>query len=238
MTWFENPLIARPVGVVVDAVDEEVVEGAAQAVDVERALARRAACRQIRGANVDAGRQKSQRGILAPVERQGSRLIAGDDLTALTGIGLQSRSFGGHADRFGDTRDAQVHVNALTGADVDFDADRSRAEAAQFRRDLVIAGPDGEELICAAPVGCLRRRHAGCDVEKRDRHAGQNGASRIAHGAEHGAGIKLREGGAGNQNSGAQQQAEYASHGHLMQRGIGLGRFTLTRGRVRQVNGT
>ena len=32
-------LVARAVGVVVDAVDEEVVEGRAQAVDVERALA-------------------------------------------------------------------------------------------------------------------------------------------------------------------------------------------------------
>ena len=35
-------LVARAVGVVVDAVDQEVVEGAAQAVDVERAFARRA----------------------------------------------------------------------------------------------------------------------------------------------------------------------------------------------------
>ena len=37
-----EPLVAGAVGVVVDAIDQEVVEGAAQAVDVERALARRA----------------------------------------------------------------------------------------------------------------------------------------------------------------------------------------------------
>ena len=58
-------LVAGAVGVVVDAVDQEVVERAAQAVDVERPLARRVAGRQRRAAELDAGRQQRQRRVLA-----------------------------------------------------------------------------------------------------------------------------------------------------------------------------
>ena len=84
-------LVARAVGVVVDAVDQEVVEGAAQAVDVERALARRVARRQRRAGELDAGREQRQRRVLAGDERQGARLLAGDDLAALARVGLDER---------------------------------------------------------------------------------------------------------------------------------------------------
>ena len=84
-------LIAGAVGIVVHAVDQEVVEvlrrpltlnapsrGVPLVALVERRLA-------------DAGREQRQRRVLAPVQRQLPHLLAGDDLAALARIGLEQR---------------------------------------------------------------------------------------------------------------------------------------------------
>ena len=84
-------LVAGAVGVVVDAVDQEVVERAAQAVDVERAFARRAVGALVQRRLADAGREQRQRRVLAAVQRQLAHLVAGDHLAALARVGLDER---------------------------------------------------------------------------------------------------------------------------------------------------
>ena len=91
-------LIARAVGVVVDAVDQEVIEGAAEAVHVERAFARRAGLIVIERRQPHTRRQERERRVLAAVERQRARLIARDDLAARARVGLDQRRGAGHLD--------------------------------------------------------------------------------------------------------------------------------------------
>ena len=77
-------LVAGAVGVVVDAVEDEVVERAAHAVDVERRVARGA---DRRGA--DARAEQREVGVGAAVERQVDDLRAADDLAAIARIGFE-----------------------------------------------------------------------------------------------------------------------------------------------------
>ena len=88
-------LVAGAVGVVVDAVDQEVVERAAQAVDVERAFARRALIALVQGRLPHAGREQRQCRILAAVQRQLPHLLAGNHLAALAGVGFEQGRGGG-----------------------------------------------------------------------------------------------------------------------------------------------
>ena len=86
-------LVAGAVGVVVDAVDQEVVERAAQAVDVEGALARRAVALELlfsadwrTPVESSASAEYSR-----PLSAQLAHLLAGDHLAALAGVGLDQR---------------------------------------------------------------------------------------------------------------------------------------------------
>src|SRR5207247_915015 len=77
--------------VVVDAVDQEVVERAAQAVDVEGAFARRPVRALVQRRLADAGRQQGERRVLPAVQRELAHLVAGDHLASLARVGLDER---------------------------------------------------------------------------------------------------------------------------------------------------
>ncbi len=107
-------LVRGAVGVVVDAVEQEVVEGRAQAVDVERPLARgRAAGVQRRQA--DAGAEQHQARVLAAVERQLDDLLGGHHLAALARVGLEARGRRGHLDRSRSTGPAPATGRPFAG---------------------------------------------------------------------------------------------------------------------------
>ena len=112
-------LVARAVRVVVDAVDEEVIEHAAQAVDVERAFARRVPRRERRAGQLHARRQQRERRVLAAVQRQGAGLFARDHLAALARIGFDQRMRGRDIDSLGDLANRHLHVNPEPPADLE-----------------------------------------------------------------------------------------------------------------------
>ena len=143
-------LVARAVGVVVDAVDQEVVERRAQAVDVERALAAAGGERR----HAHARRQQRQRRVLAAVERQRPGLLAGDDLAAIARVGLQQHRARADFDLLGDLADGHRQIDALPGADRDLHVvDERDREAGLLGGDQIGADADGEELEVAVRVG-------------------------------------------------------------------------------------
>src|SRR5262249_4830963 len=73
-------LVAGAVGVVVDAVDEEVVEHAPEAVDVQRPFAIGARTAAVEVGCAHSRRQQRERRVLAPIEREGDDLRSADDL--------------------------------------------------------------------------------------------------------------------------------------------------------------
>jgi hypothetical protein len=80
--------------VVVQARREEVVEGAAQAVDVEGAFALIVARGELAGAGNDAGGQLHQLRVFAAIQRQFGDLALVHHLGVLARIGLQLRRLG------------------------------------------------------------------------------------------------------------------------------------------------
>ena len=94
-------LVALAVGVVVHAVEQIVVEHAALAVDVVRALAHQAADRagrRRRGRLARTGHQRQQIGEVAAHQRQRLGLVAGNRLSALAGLRFHLQSHVAHFD--------------------------------------------------------------------------------------------------------------------------------------------
>ena len=188
-------LVAGAVGVVVDAVDQEVVERAAQAVDVERAFARRVAGRQRGAGELDAGRQQRQRRVFAREQRQCADLLAADDLAALARVGLDQRLRRRDLDLFRELADRHPQIDAQPGADLDLHAVHQRhGEAVLFAGDHVESGLDRGELVVAVGAGDLHRGNAGLDGGQGDLRRRNDRVGRVAHGAEHRGGIELRPG--------------------------------------------
>ena len=186
-------LVARAVGVVVDAVDQEVVEGAAEAVHVERAFARRAGLIVIERRQPHTRRQERERRVLAAVERQRARLVARDDLPARARIGLDERRCAGHLHALRDLPDAHLRVDAHPRSDLHGDVfDHRHGKAGLLDRHQIPPRADGEELEVAFGVCRFRHRHAGGRVAQRDGGFGHDRIAGIANGAEHRGGFKLR----------------------------------------------
>jgi hypothetical protein len=216
-------LVARAVGVVVDAIDQEVVEHAAEAVDVQGPLPGRVPGRQRRSAEFHSRRQQRERRILAGEQGQRARLIAGDHLAALAGVGLEQRRRGGDLDLLAHLPDGHLEVDAQPRADLDADVvDEREREARLLGGDDVGARLDGDELVRAAVAGSLHGGNAGLGAGQGDFGAGHDRARRITHGADHGRAVELRErpAGAEQQDTDGEQEADgNASGGHHGLRG-------------------
>ena len=209
-------LVARAVGVVVDAVDQEVVEGGAQAVDVERAFARREAA-GVERRQAHAGREQRELRVLAAVERQGARELAADHLAAVARVGLQLRGRGPHLHLLGELAHGHRHVHAQTRADRDLHVvdDRHR-EAGLVGGHHVAADAHVEELVVPLGVGGAFGGDAGVEVGERDARVGHDGRGAVAHGADDGGRLELGKGVRRRRGHGKQsQQAGNQSHESL-----------------------
>ncbi len=194
-------LVAGAVGVVVDAIDQEVIEGRAQAIDVERAFARREAAGVQRG-QADARRQQRQRRVFAAVEGQGLGLFAGNDLAAIARIGLQQHGARTDFNLFRQLADRHVEVDALARANGYLDVvDQRNREAVLLGRNHIRAGTNGEEFITTVGVAGFLIGHAGLGIGQRHLGARHHGARRILEGADDRAGLELGKGRRGEQRN-------------------------------------
>ena len=107
-------LVAGAVGVVIHAIDHEIVERAALAVDVERRVAAGRAAVLEHGL-ADAGSQQREIRIGAAVQRQIDDRGVADHVAAAAGIGLDGGCGARHFDRLGHVADLQVQIDALVG---------------------------------------------------------------------------------------------------------------------------
>ena len=186
-------LIGGAVLVVVQAVEEEVVEGAAQAVDVKGAFAR-IALGELAGAGNHAGGQLHQLRILASVQRQLGDFAVGDHLAVFAGLGLQLRRLGRGGYRGGRRGHLQGHIHALVSADRQLEFGHSRLKT--LRRHLQLIGADGdvhEPELSPVVAGCRGLRPSGCVVQ---RYLGvwNDRSARVGHRSEHCCCVKLRPG--------------------------------------------
>ena len=110
-------LVAGGVGVVVEAVQHEIVHRAPQAVDVERAFARG---RDRRSAH--ARGQKRQLGVRAAIERQLLDLHLRQDLTPLTVVGRDQGGLRGHSDSLRNRPDLKSKIGPGPRSDFDLQA--------------------------------------------------------------------------------------------------------------------
>ena len=208
-------LVARAVGVVVDAVDEEVVEGAAQAVHVERAFARRARLVVVQGRQTNASREKGQRRVLPSVQRKRPRLIAGDDLSTRAGIGFDERGSARHLYLLAQLTDIHLCVDAQACTDLHTDVlDHGHGEAVLLHGQQVEARADIEELVIAFRVRVLRHRDAGRKIRQRHGRVRNHGVGRIANRAEHSGRFELCVHRCGKEHH-DQQDGEPFRHRHV-----------------------
>ncbi len=116
-------LVAGSVRVVVQAIEQEVVIGAAHAVDVERAFAGSCAGRKAErlGRDVDVGREQREVRVIAAIQRQFDNLLRGDNLIVLARIGFENRGHVGDGHGLGDFAELHFEVDALAGFDLDVD---------------------------------------------------------------------------------------------------------------------
>ena len=206
-------LIACPVRVVVDAVDQEIIERAAEPVHIERAFPRRPGRALVQGRLPDAGRQQRERRILAAVQRQPAGLVACDHLTALARIGFDERRRGDHLDFLADLPDGHRQIDARSRADLHLHVvDERNRETWFLGRDDVRARLDGEELVQAGRVGCFHNRKPGLGVGQGHGRVGNHRAGTVAHGADDRCGVELRQRWRGREAQEQRAQREQSSH--------------------------
>ena len=185
-------LVARAVRVVVDAVDQEVVERAAQAVDVEGAFARRPVRALVQRRLADAGRQQGERRVLAAVQRELAHLVAGDHLAPLARVGFDERQRRGDDDPLRQLPDRHRQIDAHARRDLHLNVVHERdGEAALLGRDDVDAGLHRDELVPAVLAGGARDRHAGLGIGQGDFCVRHRGAGTVFHRSNDGRGVEL-----------------------------------------------
>ena len=184
-------LVAGAIGVVLGAVEHEVVEGTAQAVYVIGSVAPgERAFESLCGA----GRQQREVGVGAAVERQIHRLLPADDGSPRAAVGFQQRRRFGDRDALGDFADFQLQVDPLARGDGDRERIRyGLLEARVFGRHLAAADLHVEELVVAGGVGDRAGGDACIDALQRYRAIGNSRFTGVANGAEHGGGLELCE---------------------------------------------
>ena len=210
-------LVAGAVGVVVHPVEDEVVERAPQAVDVEGAVAR-VADRRL----ADAGAEEREIGVGPPVQRQVDDLLPGDDLSAVARLALEQPRRADDLDRLADVADLHRQVDPLAGVDGDRHVlgHRSR-EALELGLERVGADADVQDLERAVLVGDARGRDPRRLVGERDGRARHGGAGLVGDEAQHGCGVELRQRGARQQGEQRAQEEGKRSNSNLWHGSLG-----------------
>jgi hypothetical protein len=207
-----EPLVARAVSVVVHSVDQEVVERAPQAVDVERSFARCSAAR-VQRRQADARGPERERRILPPVERNGGDLVCGDDLAPLARVGIEQRYRRGHLHLLGELPDRHLHVDTESRAHLHDDVvNRGNGQSRLLRGEDVETGPDGEEFVDAFTVGLTRDGDAGLGVRQRDGRCGNGGAEGVSHRADDRGRLELCGSGCGEGEGECGRERECSEH--------------------------
>ena len=179
-------LVARTVCIVVDAIDQEVVERAAKAIDVERTFAGRPRLVVVQGRQTDTGREKGERRVLASVQRKRPRLIAGNDLSACARIGFDKGGGARYLYLLAQLTDIHLRIDSQACTDLHADIfDHGHGEAALLHGQQVETGADIEELVIAFRVRVLRHRDACRKIRQRHGRFGYHGVGRIANRTEH-----------------------------------------------------
>ncbi len=208
-------LVAGAVGVVVHAVEDEAVDGAAEAVDVEGRVAGLGD-----GRAAHAGAEEREVRIRASVQREVDDLLLADDLSAIARLGLEQFRGAGHDDRLADVADRQREIDSLARVDRHGEVLRlGRRESLELGAHAVGADPDVEELIVPALVAHRRGGDAGAHVLQRHRGSGHDRAGGITDGAEHGRGIELRERARGEQEKRDEHGRTGKTRGELREHG-------------------
>ena len=201
-------LVRGAVGVVVDAVDDEVILRTAHAVDVEGGVARVGDA-----AAADAGGEQGEVGVGAAVEREVDDLLGADDGAAGAGVGFQHLGGGVDGNAFGGGADFELEVDALAGVDGDFELLRDRGfEAGGFGGDLVAASADRQELVGAGGVGLGGGFDAGAHVGEFQLGFGDAEARGVADEAEDGGRVKLGREGKGREGQQTKQKSTHRLH--------------------------
>ena len=180
-------LVAGAVRVVVEAIHEEVVEGAAHAVDVEGAFAGRGGGGEGDGdgRDVDVGGEEGEAGVLATVEGEFGHGLRADDLGVFGGIGIDEAGLTADGDGVGDVADLKDGVDTLAGVDGDVDIGGGEAgEAGEFDGDGVVADADIEEVVVAGVVCGGFGFDVGVLIGEGDGGFGDGLAGGVTNGAE------------------------------------------------------
>ena len=182
-------LVALAVGVVVHAVEQEVIKHAALPVYVVRSLAHQAAdrarrclCRRL----ARTGDQGEKVGEVAAYQRQRLCLIARDGLAALAGSCFDLQRDIAHLDRGGGgLANVKGEIDALPRSHGDADVLRlGRRETGRFGFDGVNADVERGDFVVARVAGDNLGDDAGVDVGDGDTRIGHDRTRTIMDGAD------------------------------------------------------
>ena len=206
-------LVAGGVRVVVHAVQHEVVVGAAHAVDVERAFARRHGV-GING-TVDVYREQRQIGEVAAVERQFDDGLGADHLAVLAGIGFEGRGRADDVDGLVYDADLEREVDALAGIHSYVHVPGlGLLKTGGIHRNGVTAHLHVEEIVVAVLVGGGLGFNAGILVDQQHGRLGHDGPGGIVNGAEHLGAFELCHQTCGSEQESAHNQSKRADFRH------------------------
>ncbi len=148
-------LVAGRIGVVIQPVQQEIVIGAAHAVHVERAFARRAGGRKQdrHGRTMHVRGKQREIGIIAAVQRQLDNLLRVDHLPVFARVGFEHLGGALHVDGLADCADLHGDVDALARIHRHVDTGGFEGfEAGELGRNGVSTYVDVEEIVIAGIV--------------------------------------------------------------------------------------
>jgi hypothetical protein len=191
--------------VVVEAVEEEIVRGAAEAIDAEGGFALRGADAGAGGPH-DAGGEVDEFGVGAAVEGEFANLSGGDGLAAFGAVGFKERGFGEDLHGGLDGCEFEGEVDPLADADAEIELLASLfAEAGAFYFNQVAADGLTGELEAAGLVGFGSEVDPAAHLFHSDDGAGHRGLGGVPDDADNGAGVEL-----GRQGQSGQSEEEQA----------------------------
>ncbi len=200
-------LVGCAVGVVVQAVQNEIVELAAQAAHVEGRLPFRKPVGE-----PHARREQGERSAGAAIERQVNHCFVVDDLAAIARIRLENSGGFVHLHGLRHITHFKPHIHALMRAHVDTKTRRlDFLESRGRSRNAITANPYFEKLIVAALIGGCGLRGSAVDVLERKCGLRNGSTLGISYGSQHRSSFKLSRADAGNCEQTKDKQCSLAS---------------------------